>query len=76
MVKVIALANQKGGVGKTTTAVNLGIGLATEGNRVLLLAADEKPTMGKYDEFIAPELLRKAFKKDGLDLQGLAEGLQ
>ncbi|MEY8576539.1 AAA family ATPase [Oscillospiraceae bacterium 21-37] len=57
--KIIAICNQKGGVGKTVTTVNLGIGLARQGKRVLLVDVDPQGSLTASLGYHQPDQIEK-----------------
>ena len=61
--QIIAVVNQKGGTGKTTTCVNLGVGLAMEGKKVILADADPQASPTINMGYPQPDMTGPAHRK-------------
>ncbi|MGL6201536.1 MAG: ParA family protein [Lachnospiraceae bacterium] len=68
MGRVIAVANQKGGVGKTATSTNLGIGLARLGKKVLIIDGDVQADMTKSLGFKEPDEIEETISNRMIDI--------
>lgn len=64
MTKVIAFVNQKGGVGKTTSAITLGHGLAMSGRKVLLVDGDKQGHIGRHLNILKKPGFRRWFYEE------------
>lgn len=76
MTRILVLANQKGGVGKTTTVLNLGAALAGQGRRVLLVDIDPQASLTALLGFDPYKIERSSYSLLMFDGMGLARALK